>query len=139
MPQRWRRHRWFPGQLLRQVSCQPLVKRRGQARKEPIGPDPQSKDKQRSSALAPPLVKIQAPIDPIRRMARPALTVALLLSSTALVDTCRQWLPANRYESVVLSVGENEVLRPRWRLGTTILMRLLLSKICSTAKRGRIC
>ena len=40
-------------------------------------------------------------------MARPALTVALLLSSSALVDTCRQWLPANRYQSVVLSVGEN--------------------------------
>ena len=43
-------------------------------------------------------------------MARPALTVALLLSSSALVDLCRQWLPANRYESVVLSVGDNEGL-----------------------------
>ena len=43
-------------------------------------------------------------------MARPALTVALLLSSSALVDLCRQWLPANRYESVVLCRGDNEGL-----------------------------
>jgi circadian clock protein KaiA len=43
-------------------------------------------------------------------MARPALTVALVLSSSTLVNLCRQWLPANRYESVVLSVGETEGL-----------------------------
>jgi circadian clock protein KaiA len=43
-------------------------------------------------------------------MARPALTVALLLSSSTPVDTYRQWLPANRYESLLLSVADNESL-----------------------------
>ena len=28
-------------------------------------------------------------------MARPALTVALLLSTPELVEACRQWLPSN--------------------------------------------
>ena len=35
-------------------------------------------------------------------MARPALTIALLLTTTELVETCRQWLPGNRYEPIVL-------------------------------------
>ena len=36
-------------------------------------------------------------------MARPALTVALLLSTPELVEACRQWLPSSRYESVPLT------------------------------------
>ena len=43
-------------------------------------------------------------------MARPALTVALVLGSPALVESCRQWLPSNRYESVVLTVDPGETL-----------------------------
>ena len=43
-------------------------------------------------------------------MARPALTVALVLDSPALVESCRQWLPSNRYEHVVLSVPPGETL-----------------------------
>ena len=43
-------------------------------------------------------------------MARPALTVALVLASPALVEACRPWLPANRYESVVLTVDPGETL-----------------------------
>ena len=43
-------------------------------------------------------------------MARPALTVALVLGSPALVEACRPWLPANRYESVVLTVAPGETL-----------------------------
>ena len=43
-------------------------------------------------------------------MARPALTVALVLDSPSLVESCRQWLPSNRYESVVLSVEAGEAL-----------------------------
>ncbi|BEV36702.1 circadian clock protein KaiA [Synechococcus sp. M16CYN] len=50
-------------------------------------------------------------------MARPALTVALLLSSSTLIDACLQWLPTNRYESIVLSVSENE------NLATTLISR----------------
>ena len=37
-------------------------------------------------------------------MARPALTVALLLSTPELVESCRQWLPANRYDAVPLEI-----------------------------------
>ena len=36
-------------------------------------------------------------------MARPALTVALQLSTPELVEACRQWLPSSRYESVPLT------------------------------------
>ena len=43
-------------------------------------------------------------------MARPALTVALVLSSPALVESCLQWLPSNRYESVVLTVESGAAL-----------------------------
>ena len=43
-------------------------------------------------------------------MARPALTVALVLASPALVEACRPWLPTNRYESVVLTVDPGETL-----------------------------
>ena len=43
-------------------------------------------------------------------MARPALTVALVLDSPALVESCRQWLPSNRYEHVVLTVPPGETL-----------------------------
>mgnify|MGYP003321168615 CR=1 FL=1 len=43
-------------------------------------------------------------------MARPALTVALVLASPALAEACRPWLPANRYESVVLTVDPGETL-----------------------------
>ena len=43
-------------------------------------------------------------------MARPALTVALVLGSPALVEACRPWLPSNRYESVVLTVDPGETL-----------------------------
>ena len=35
-------------------------------------------------------------------MARPALTIALLLRTRALVDVCCQWLPVNRYAPVDL-------------------------------------
>ena len=35
-------------------------------------------------------------------MARPALTIALLFRTRALVDVCRQWLPVNRYSPVDL-------------------------------------
>ena len=35
-------------------------------------------------------------------MARPALTIALLLKTRDLVDICRQWLPVNRYAPVDL-------------------------------------
>ena len=49
-------------------------------------------------------------------MARPALTVALLLSTPELVEACRQWLPSSRYESVPLlpSSGEDlaEIMAP---------------------------
>ena len=43
-------------------------------------------------------------------MARPALTVALVLGSPELVESCRQWLPSNRYEHVVLTVAPGETL-----------------------------
>ena len=36
-------------------------------------------------------------------MARPGLTIALLLTTPALVDACRQWLPETRYHSIDLS------------------------------------
>ena len=36
-------------------------------------------------------------------MARPGLTIALLLTAPALVDACRQWLPETRYHSLDLS------------------------------------
>ena len=49
-------------------------------------------------------------------MARPALTVALLLSTPELVESCRQWLPSSRYESVPLlpSSGDDlaEIMAP---------------------------
>ena len=37
-------------------------------------------------------------------MARPALTIALLLQTPALVDACSQWLPTNRYEPIVIDM-----------------------------------
>lgn len=37
-------------------------------------------------------------------MARPALTIALLLQTPALVDACSQWLPTNRYEPIVIDL-----------------------------------
>ena len=36
-------------------------------------------------------------------MARPGLTIALLLTTPNLVDACQQWLPDTRYHSIVLS------------------------------------
>ena len=36
-------------------------------------------------------------------MARPGLTIALLLTTPSLVDACRQWLPETRYHSLDLS------------------------------------
>lgn len=49
-------------------------------------------------------------------MARPALTVALLLSTPEMVEACRQWLPSSRYESVplLLSSGDDlaEIMAP---------------------------
>ncbi len=36
-------------------------------------------------------------------MARPGLTIALLLTTPALVDACQQWLPEMRYHSIDLS------------------------------------
>ena len=36
-------------------------------------------------------------------MARPGLTIALLLTTPNLVDACQQWLPDTRYQSIVLS------------------------------------
>ena len=36
-------------------------------------------------------------------MARPGLTIALLLTTPNLVDACQQWLPNTRYHSMVLS------------------------------------
>ena len=38
-------------------------------------------------------------------MAGPALTIALLLRSSELVDACRQWLPGNRYEPLVVDLS----------------------------------
>ncbi|MDA0259120.1 MAG: circadian clock protein KaiA, partial [Cyanobacteria bacterium] len=35
-------------------------------------------------------------------MARPGLTIALLLTTPALVEACQQWLPESRYDSVEL-------------------------------------
>ena len=50
-------------------------------------------------------------------MARPALTVALLLSTPELVEACRQWLPSSRYESVPLTPSSGadlaEIMAPR--------------------------
>ena len=44
-------------------------------------------------------------------MAGPALTIALLLKTSELVDVCRQWLPSNRYELMVLPMdGEGGLL-----------------------------
>ncbi|MEC7897262.1 circadian clock protein kaiA [Synechococcus sp. A18-25c] len=40
-------------------------------------------------------------------MARPALTIALLLRTRALVDVCCQWLPVNRYAPVDLGEVES--------------------------------
>ena len=40
-------------------------------------------------------------------MARPALTIALLLQTRELVDVCRQWLPVNRYSPVDLGAVES--------------------------------
>ena len=36
-------------------------------------------------------------------MARPGLTIALLLTTPNLVDACQQWLPDTRYHSLNLS------------------------------------
>ena len=41
-------------------------------------------------------------------MARPGLTIALLLTTPALVDACRQWLPQSRYHSIDLSGPDQE-------------------------------
>ena len=35
-------------------------------------------------------------------MARPGLTIALLLRTPGLAEACRQWLPENRYEPIDL-------------------------------------
>ena len=43
-------------------------------------------------------------------MARPALTVALLLSTPELVEACQQWLPSSRYESVPLTPSSGDDL-----------------------------
>ena len=44
-------------------------------------------------------------------MAGPALTIALLLKTSELVDVCRQWLPSNRYELMVLPMeGEADLV-----------------------------
>ena len=40
-------------------------------------------------------------------MARPALTIALLLRNGELVEACRQWLPSNRYEPIVVVLGDD--------------------------------
>ena len=39
-------------------------------------------------------------------MARPGLTIALLLRTPGLAEVCRQWLPDNRYEPIDLIAGE---------------------------------
>jgi len=41
-------------------------------------------------------------------MARPGLTIALLLTTPALVDACRQWLPETRYHPLDLSRLDQE-------------------------------
>ena len=41
-------------------------------------------------------------------MARPGLTIALLLTTPALVDACQQWLPEMRYHSIDLSGPDQE-------------------------------
>lgn len=41
-------------------------------------------------------------------MAKPALTIALLLVSPTAVEACHQWLPSNRYEPIRLTVPEKE-------------------------------
>ena len=46
-------------------------------------------------------------------MAGPALTIALLLKTSELVDVCRQWLPSNRYELLVLPIDEESDLISR--------------------------
>ena len=46
-------------------------------------------------------------------MAGPALTIALLLKTSELVDVCRQWLPSNRYELLVLPMDEESDLISR--------------------------
>ena len=43
-------------------------------------------------------------------MARPALTIALLLQTPALVDACTQWLPPNRYEPIVVDLSAADEL-----------------------------
>ena len=42
----------------------------------------------------------------LERMARPGLTIALLLRTPGLAEVCRQWLPDNRYEPIDLVAGE---------------------------------
>ena len=46
-------------------------------------------------------------------MAGPALTIALLLKTSELVDVCRQWLPSNRYELMVLPMDGEDGLVSR--------------------------
>ncbi len=46
-------------------------------------------------------------------MAGPALTIALLLKTPELVDVCRQWLPSNRYELMVLPMDGEDGLVSR--------------------------
>ena len=46
-------------------------------------------------------------------MAGPALTIALLLKTSELVDVCRQWLPSNRYELMVLPMDDASDLLSR--------------------------
>ena len=43
-------------------------------------------------------------------MARPGLTIALLLTTPNLVDACQQWLPDTRYQSIDLSGPHQEQL-----------------------------
>ena len=44
-------------------------------------------------------------------MARPGLTIALLLRTPGLADSCRQWLPENRYEPIdLLTDGQQDLV-----------------------------
>jgi len=46
-----------------------------------------------------------------QRMARPGLTIALLLRTPGLADSCRQWLPENRYEPIdLLTDGQQDLV-----------------------------
>lgn len=42
-------------------------------------------------------------------MTGPALSIALLLRTTKLIETCRQWLPGNRYTPVDLGLNRDDI------------------------------